>query len=159
MKNKTTKLALAGASVMCVLSALTSCEKVSQQDISPLPYTANSAGYRIFNGVDACARSGGNCLGEVIVIGHPQNRVALNTSFAGMTGKPSAVKAFFTGTSWKEQFPSLNTPDAQPFLERLQSGDCDIKRIELGKKVFYYAGAGELSATKNEVVLPVVYAD
>ena len=159
MKNKTTKFALAGASALCVLGALTSCEKVSQQDISPLPYTANIAGYRIFNGVDDCARSGGNCLGDVIVIGHPQSRDALNASFAAMTGKPAAVKAFFTGKSWKEQFPSLNTADAEPFLERLQSGEYDIKRVEAGKKVFYYAGAGELSPSRNEVVLPIVYAD
>ena len=157
---KTKLLALSGAFSLCLLGVgISSCEKVSQQDLKPLPYAANAAGYRIFNGVDACARSGGSCLGDVIIIGHPQLREQLNQHFAGMTGKPDAVKAFFSGTAWPEYFPELAKDDAKSFLERLQSGECDIKRIELDNKVFYYAGAGELTADKNEVVLPVFYTE
>ena len=162
MKNKTTKFALAGASVLCVLGALTSCEKVSQQDltISGANTQASTAArprpLPRFNGSE-CTGTGGNCLGDVIVIAHPTQRAALNTAFTTMTGNPGAVKAFFTGSDWKTYFPSLATHDTQPFLTRLQSGDCDIKRVELGDRVYCYAGAGELTVEKNEVVMPISY--
>lgn len=168
---KARKNTLVAMFAVCALAAgTTSCEKISQQDLAPsqssaasLPYQATSgllAGgkYRIFNGVDACARSGGNCLSDVVVVGHLNSRAALDSEFERMTGNLAAVQAFFTDNTWEAYFPSLAENDAAPCLERLRSGQCDIKRLEVGNQVFYYAGAGQLTPTANEVVMPVVYS-
>lgn len=157
------KFTLQGALVACLLSmTATSCEKADEQDLKPLPYLSKSnvAAYpwyrlRFFNGVDWCYNWQGNCLGTVIVHGH-QHRENLNAHFVQMTGNPTAVKEFFSGSEWPLYFPILTAPEAAPFLERLRSGECDIKRLEY-EKGFYYAGAGELTADKNEMVLPVDY--
>jgi hypothetical protein len=136
------------------------CSKADSDNATPtaLPYSANMAdgGYRIFNGVDDCARSGGNCTGDVIIIGNPPRQM-LNEQFASMTGNPEKVAAFFKGDEWPTYFPTLKEDGAQYFLERLRSGECDIKRIEYDTKAFYYAGAGKISGEHNEMVIPIIY--
>ena len=157
----TKQLTLSGALSLCLLGMLTiGCEKATQQeqDPTPLPYVAN-AQYRLrsFNGVDWCNNWMGNCLPDVIVVGHVDHRAALNNHFQNMTGNLEAVKAFFTGSEWQEYFPSLALEESASFLQRLRSGECDIKRIESDTREFYYAGAGDLTPSVNEMVLPVVY--
>lgn len=169
-----------GALVACLLGLFsTGCEKVSQQDLAPalLPHIANveaeNERMRYFNGVDYCLNMQGNCLPEIIVTptanlvgtssrgenisGKNTNRVMLNKHFANTTGNPAAVKAFFNGPEWKQYFPVLATAVGAPYLKRLRSGECNIKRLEYDTKVFYYAGAGDLTPAKNEMVIEVTY--
>ena len=149
---------------MCLTGLLTTgCEKATKSEVAPaaLPYSPAStsssfAALRIFNGVDNCARSGGNCLDDIIVV-PDANRLVKNMDFDAITGHPKAVKEYFNGAKWQTDFPSLALESNAPFLERLRSGECDIKRMEAGNKVFYYAGAGKITPFNNEVVIPIIY--
>lgn len=155
------RMALMGNLAICLSGMATvSCEKAESVEPILLPHVAKSdmawPRYRLrfFNGVDWCYPWQGNCLPDVIVHGH-MRRESLNTHFTGMTGNPNAVKEFFSGPYWQEYFPILAEADFAPVLERLRSGECDIKRVEHETKSFYYAGSGDLTPTVNEIVLPV----
>ncbi|MDO7853887.1 hypothetical protein [Hymenobacter convexus] len=135
---------------------------MEKQDPKPLNRIANVDFYRwqrlrFFNNVDWCYNWQGNCLPEIIIHGSAL-RAQLNDHYANMTGNPDAVREFFNGTDWPLYFPILADEEAAPFLARLRSGECDIKRLDYETQSFYYAGAGELTPSSNEMVLQLTYA-
>lgn len=162
---KAKKFTLLGALMACLAAPLTGCEKAAKQDPSPkvtaLPYVANLYGnwrVRFFNNVDWCYNSRGNCLPEIIIHGPLYNRTALDEKFAAMTGKPDAVRRFFSGSEWSQYFPVLAAEEGAPFLQRLRSGECDLKRLDYANQSFYYAGSGEQTPSANEMVMQITYS-